>query len=81
MCMWTNKPIKKNPIFVIGQPVKVKNHAHHTFEPMYLLDYRILKILNHTTLLLEMPKGKEKKTNINDVKPCSTSELIENAYE
>ena len=56
----------------------VKNHAHHTFEPKYLLDYRVLKILNDRTLLLIMPYGKER--NVNDVKPCSTTELMENAW-
>ena len=30
--------------FEIGQPVKVKYHAHHTFEPKYLLDYKVLKV-------------------------------------
>ena len=27
----------------IGQSVMVKNHAHHTFKPKYLLDHKILK--------------------------------------
>ena len=51
----------------IGQPVMVKNHACHTFDPKYLLDYKVLKILNDSTLLLITPNGKEGKTNINDV--------------
>ena len=29
-----------NEKFKIGQPVIVKNHACHTFEPKYLLDYK-----------------------------------------
>ena len=53
----------------------VKNHAHHTFEPQYLLDYKVLKILNGKNFLLVTANAKEKKTNINDVKPCSTSYL------
>ena len=57
----------------------VKNHACHTFEPEYLVDYRVLKILNVSTLLLVTPNRKERKTNINDVKLCSSLELIENA--
>ena len=28
-----------NPKFEVGKPVMVRNHAHHTFEPKYLLDY------------------------------------------
>ena len=59
----------------------VKNHAHHTFEPQCLLGYRVLKILNCNTLLLVTPNGKERKTNVNDVKPCSTIEIVENAWD
>ena len=58
-------------LFEIGQPVMVWNHAHHKFEPKYLLDYRVLQILNDSTLLLVNPDGKDRKTNINDVKLCS----------
>ena len=66
-----------NTKFKISQPVMVKNHAHHTVEPKYLLDYKVLKILNDSTLLLMTPNGKERKININDVKLCSTTELVE----
>ena len=43
--------------------------------------YKVLKIINDTTILLIMPNGRERKTNINDVKPCSTTELAENAWD
>ena len=59
----------------------VKNYAHHAFEPKYLLDYRVLKICNDSTLLLGMPNGKERKTNINDFKLCITTLLVENAWD
>ena len=52
----------------------VRNHNHHTFEPKYMIDYRVLKIGDESPLLLETPNG------INDVKSCSTLELIEDAY-
>ena len=39
----------------------IKNHAHHTFEPKYLLDYRALKILNNSTIFFIMPNGRKKK--------------------
>ena len=39
-----------NPKFEIGQLAMVKNHTHSSFEPKYLLDYRVLKILNNSTL-------------------------------
>ena len=58
----------------------VKNHAHCTSQPNYLIEYRALKILNDSTLLLKTHNGKERKTNINDVKPFSTAKLIENAW-
>ena len=57
----------------------VKSQAHHIFEPKYLLDYRLLKIINDDTLLLIISNRKEKKPNINDIKPCSTTEPVENA--
>ena len=49
---------KDNPKFEIGQLVMVKSYAYHTFEPKYLLDYRVLKVLNDTTLLLVTSNGK-----------------------
>ena len=54
--------------------------VHHTFEQKYLLDYGVLKIFNDSTLLLVLLNEKESKTNINYVKPCSTTELVENAW-
>ena len=77
-----DQKISKNyPKFVIGQPVMIRNHAHWTFKSKHLLDYRVLKILNKSSLLLVTPNGKERITNVNDAKPCSTSELIENAMD
>ena len=58
----------------------VKNYTHHTFEPKYLLDNRVLKIINRSTLLLVTPNGREYKTNINNVKSATTLELIRNAW-
>ena len=37
------------------------------------------KIFNDSILLLITPNGKERKTTINDFKPYSTTELVENA--
>ena len=59
---------KNNPKFEIDQPVMVKNHACHTFEPKYLLDYIVPKIPNDSTPLLIMPERKGRKTNIYYVK-------------
>ena len=59
----------------------VKIHAWHTFEPKHLQEYKVLKIISDSTLLLIIPNGKERKTNVNDVQPCNTTELIENAMD
>ena len=53
--------------FKDSQPVMVRNDACCTFELKYLLDFRVLQILNDSTLLLITPGGKERKTNINDI--------------
>ena len=71
---------ENNLKFEIGQTIMFKNQTCHTFESKYLLDYRVLKILNDSTLLLVTLNGKERKPNVNDVKPSSTSELIEKAW-
>ena len=39
-----------------------------------------IKIINDSTLLLTLI-GKERKANINDVKPSSTKELVENTWD
>ena len=47
------KPCKprNNIKFEIGQTVMVKIHACHTLKPKYLMDYRVLKIIESTLLL------------------------------
>ena len=71
---------RNNTKFETGQAALVKNHADSAFEPKYLMDYRVLKILNESTLLLVTPNSRKCKTNINNVKPSTTLELIENAW-
>ena len=44
------------------------------------MDYRVLKILNESALLLVTPNGRKHNTNINDVKPCTTLDLTENVW-
>ena len=66
--------------FKIDQPGMVKNHVCHAFKPTHLLDYNVVRILNDSTLLLITPNCKERKTNISNVKPCSTVELVKNAW-
>ena len=79
---YTDQQINKNNTKIAnGQPVIVKYHACHTFNPKYLLDYKVSKVIKDNILLLVMPNGKERKTNINDVKPCSKIELEENVWD
>ena len=79
---YTDQEINKNNTkFEIGQPVMINNHGHHTFEPKYLLGYKVLKLINDSTLLLVMPNVKERKTNINDIGTCSTTALVENDWD
>ena len=66
---------KKNPTFEIGQPVMVKNYAYHTFETKYILDYRVLKILHDSTLLVVTSNVKERNVDVNDVKLYSTTTI------
>ena len=56
---------KNNSKFESGQSVMVKRQAHHTFEPKYLLYYKVLKILTDRTLLVVTLDGKERETNWN----------------
>ena len=58
-----------------------ENHACHICEPKWLIDYRVPKIINKSTLLLVTPNGKEHKTNINHVKPATTLKLIEEVWD
>ena len=58
----------------------VQNHAYQTFEPKYVIDYRALKVINKSTLLFVTPNGKECKTNINDMKPYTSLEQTEDAW-
>ena len=41
-----------NTKFLISQPAMVKNHPQHTFDPKYLLDYKVLKVINGSTVFI-----------------------------
>ena len=63
-----NKDFKSHN-FKVGQLIAVKNHLRNTFNTRFISDYRILKIINECTLLIESPDGKTRKININNAKP------------
>ena len=48
------KPRNKTK-FEIGQTVIVKNSMHHMFKPNYQMDYRVMKVLNESTVLQVLP--------------------------
>ena len=50
--------VEKNKNFKVGQILAVKNHLRNTFEPKFVSNYRILKIVNEHTLLTKSPGGK-----------------------
>ena len=50
--------------FKVGQLIAVKNHLRNTFEPKFVSDYRILKIVNKCTLLIKSPTSKHVKLTL-----------------
>ena len=75
-----NKNFKSHN-FKVGELIAVKNYLRSTFETKFISDYRILKIINECTLLIESPDGKTQKININDVKPVSAFTATDNALQ
>ena len=65
----------------IGQLVLNKNHTTSTFQPKYLADHRVVKILNGSTVIIPSPDGKEKKCNIHHGKPISSPTPFTSAFE
>ena len=75
-----NKHFKSHD-FKLGQLIAVKNHLRNTFETRFISDYRILKIINECTLLIESPDRKTRKININDAKLVSAITAADNALQ
>ena len=65
----------------IEQLVLIKNHTASTFQPKYLADHRVIKIVNNSTVIMSSPDGKEKKCNIHHVKPISPATAFTSAFE
>ena len=51
------------------------------FDTRFISDYRILKIINECTLLIESPDAKTRKINIDDTKPVSAITAADNALQ
>ena len=75
-----NKHFKSHN-FKVGQLIAVKNHLRNMFGTRFISDYRILKIINEHTLLIESPDGKTRKININDANPVSAITAADNALQ
>ena len=67
--------------FKIGQPIAVKNHLRNTFESRFIADYRVLKIVNDHTLIVQSPDGKTRQININNTKLVSARAATNNALQ
>ena len=65
----------------IWQLVLIKNHTASTFQPKYLADHRLIKIVNDSTAIVSSPDGKEKKCNIHHVKAISPTTAFTSACE
>ena len=78
--MERNKHFKAHN-FKVGQLIAVKNHLRSTFKPKFVSDYRILRIVNEYTLLIQSPSGKTHQININDAKPVSATTASDNELQ
>ena len=47
----------------------MKNHSVRAFQPRYLADYRIVKVVNENTVIVATPDSRERKCNVNHIKP------------
>ena len=63
------------------QLVLIKNHTASTFQPKYLADHGIIKIVNDSTVIASSPDGKKKKCNIHHVKAISPTTTFTSAFE
>ena len=51
------------------------------FDTRFISDYRILKIINKCSLLIEGPNGKTRKSHVNDAKPVSAITAADNVLQ
>ena len=70
-----NKNITSALDLKIGQLVLVKNQHKGTFDPTYIYDHQVAKVLNDSMVLLTTLDGMEKKCNIHHMKPVSSLEV------
>ena len=51
------------------------------FATKFVLDYRILNIINKCTLLIQIPDGKTRTIDINDAKPVLAITAADNTLQ
>ena len=59
-----------------GQLVLIKDHKARAFQPKYLADYRIIKVINENTVIVVSTDDRERKCNIHQIKPISPAEAF-----
>ena len=69
----TDKKIANVLDLKIGQLVLVRNQNKGPFDPTYIYDHWVAKVLNNSTVLLTTLDSKVKKCNIHHMKLVSTS--------
>ena len=67
--------------FKVGQLIAVRNNLRSMFKAKFVSDYRILKVVNECTLLLECPNGKMQHINFNNAKPVSATTATGNGLQ
>ena len=64
-----------------GQLVLIKKNTGISFDPKYLVNHRVVQIVNESVVILQTPDGKEKRCNIHNLKPISTSQVFTLAFQ
>ena len=59
----------------------MKNHNVRAFQSKYVANYRVIKIVNESTVIVASPDGRERKCNINHIKPMSPTETFTSTFE
>ena len=70
-----NKKITSALDLKFSQFVLVKNQCKGPFNPTFIYNHQVAKVLNDSTVLFITLDGKEKKCNIHHMKPVSSIEV------
>ena len=59
----------------------MKNHNAKAFQPKYLADHPIIKIIYENTVIVVTSDGREWKCNIHHIKPITPVEAFTSTFE